>query len=260
MFYKLTKSTLKHLGLLNYARELKALCAAKSWTDHDSQMKSFYSQFVPPNGTCFDVGANRGNRVKIFLALQSKVIGFEPQPHCVEFLKKLYAQNSNFTLEQIALGEEVGTGTMFLSEIDTLSTLSSDWMRKQSKSGRFSNIGWKGKVEVPIETLDNMISKYGTPDFIKIDVEGFELNVIKGLHKPFKALSIEYSPEFLESIIECLEILNQRFEVCFNFSPYESMKFINKSWTNIDEIKAHLSDYKDSVEYFGDVYVKHKKL
>tara|TARA_R110002049_G_scaffold55701_2_gene154078 strand:+ start:353 stop:1129 length:777 start_codon:yes stop_codon:yes gene_type:complete len=256
MIYKLAKSTLKHLGLLNYARELKLLHSAKSWSTHDSKMKSFYSQFLHPNSICFDVGANRGNRVKIFLSLKSKVIGFEPQPHCIDFLKKIYSTNQSFQLEKVALGEHVGEAKMFLSEVDTLSTLSSTWRQKQSESGRFSEIGWKGEVVVPVQTLDNMIEKYGEPDFIKIDVEGFELNVIKGLTKSFKAMSIEYSPEFIGPIIECLEILNQRFGVCFNFSPYESMELINSNWIDLDQIKNHLKRSKDSDEYFGDVYIK----
>tara|TARA_R110000868_G_scaffold155691_6_gene382196 strand:- start:68249 stop:69031 length:783 start_codon:yes stop_codon:yes gene_type:complete len=256
MFYKLAKSTLKHLGLLNHAREFKVLRKAKTWSRQDSKMQNFYSQFVFRDGICFDVGANRGNRVKVFLSLESNVVGFEPQPHCIDFLKKVYSTNHRFKLEKVALGEHIGEARMFLSEVDTLSTLSSTWRQKQSESGRFSNIGWKGEVIVPVQTLDNMIEKYGEPDFIKVDVEGFELNVIKGLTKSFKAMSIEYSPEFIGPIIECLEILNQRFSVCFNFSPYESMELINSDWIDLEQIKNHLKRSKDSDEYFGDVYIK----
>lgn len=259
MFKETLKSSLKSFGLLRSARELRATLQARTWSKEDSKKKLFYSQFLKQNSLCFDVGANRGNRTKVFLSLGSKVIGIEPQPHCVKFLQKNFGNNKNFIIEATALGETEGVGKIFLSEVDTLSTLSPDWVQKQKKSGRFRDINWSGEVDVKVTTLNKLVEKYGEPDFIKIDVEGFELNVIKGLSERFSSLSIEFSPEFYDSIIESLELLNTRYSVIFNFSAYESMEMINPEWMHFEGIKSHLLRYKDSTEYFGDVYVKVKQ-
>ncbi len=57
-------------------------------------------------------------------------------------------------------------------------------------------------------TLDDLIRKYGVPDFCKIDTEGYESEIIAGLTQPLKAASIEYHREFLESARRCVERLN----------------------------------------------------
>ena len=52
--------------------------------------KAFYGDFIKTGNLVFDVGANYGNRVEIFVALGAKVVAIEPQLKCVKFLKKKY--------------------------------------------------------------------------------------------------------------------------------------------------------------------------
>jgi predicted RNA methylase len=60
-------------------RDLKSLSA---WNSVDQRRSEFYSQFVSSGDLVFDVGANVGNRSKIFSRLGARVIAFEPQPAC----------------------------------------------------------------------------------------------------------------------------------------------------------------------------------
>ncbi len=54
----------------------------KEWTPDDDKRLSFYRQFIDPDDIVFDVGANMGNRSKIFSKLGKKVVGVEPQSYC----------------------------------------------------------------------------------------------------------------------------------------------------------------------------------
>ena len=58
-------------GLLHWYRDRRQ---ARQWTPHDDEMVRFYSQFVAPGDVCFDVGANVGNRTRVFLALGATVV------------------------------------------------------------------------------------------------------------------------------------------------------------------------------------------
>lgn len=86
-----------------------------------------------------------------------------------------------------------------------LSTADEDW-----KKGRcFKDYTWGCAIDVPATTLNELIETHGMPDFCKIDVEGYELNVLKGMTKPIPYLSFEFAYEFLDQKTKpCLDYLN----------------------------------------------------
>jgi len=88
-----------------------------------------------------------------------------------------------------------------------LSSFSETFIKRTSNSGRFSASKWDRTETCNITTLDELILKYGMPRFVKIDVEGFESEVLAGLSSPLPALSIEWIPELSENAKKCLEHL-----------------------------------------------------
>ena len=74
-------------------------------------------------------------------------------------------------------------------------------------SGRFGDCQWNQTTTVSVTTLDSLFAEHGVPQFIKIDVEGFEYEVVSGLSQPIKALSMEFTPEFLDSTLKCLDFI-----------------------------------------------------
>jgi hypothetical protein len=61
------KHTIKRTFMYEKIKQLRARNAARLWTAHDQEMLEFYAQFLSAGDLCFDVGANVGNRTKIFL-------------------------------------------------------------------------------------------------------------------------------------------------------------------------------------------------
>ena len=133
----------------------------------------------------------------------------------------------------------------------TISTLSEHW-----KKGRFSNLKWEKEIEIEITTLDHLINTFGEPDYIKVDVEGFELNVIKGLSKKVGIISFEITSEYLSDALKCLDYLINLGYKDFTFSIGERKKFFC-NWNNSKNIinLINIEIQKDKF-FWGDIYCK----
>ncbi len=167
--------------------------------------RNFYSQFLnSKDDIYFDVGANYGNRIEPIIDKEIKIVAIEPQLKCIKQLKKKFGDKIIIVPKGLGSVEEVKT--MYIANSHTISSFSQDWIDATKKSGRFSQYKWDKKQEVEMTTMDALIEQYGKPKFIKIDVEGFELQVLKGLSQPVEYLSFEYTvPEKKDSVLECLD-------------------------------------------------------
>jgi FkbM family methyltransferase len=215
---------------------------------------TFYSKLIHKNDLCFDIGASYGNRTAIFLGLGARVVSVEPQRIPAKFLRRKF--NDRIVLITKALGAIHSYQDMYISEASALSTLSRDWLTKV-KDDRFRQIKWDQKTEVEVITLDDLISQYGKPNFCKIDVEGYELEVLKGLTQPLETLSFEFTmPEYTDNAIECLNYLNALGAIICNYSSGETMEFGLTEWLPLDGfIKLFLELGEKNVRD-GDIYVK----
>lgn len=245
------------IPILNYIKHYKDIKRFKILSEDDKHCIEFYKHFIKPGELVFDVGANMGNRTKIFLELDAKVVAFEPQKICSDFLKLALKNNDNFTLVDAALGTKEGEGEMLISDSHTVSTLSKHWVEATKESGRFSQCEWNKKQNVPITTLDIEIKKFGIPSFIKIDVEGYEFEVLSGLRHPVPCVSIEFAAENITNTFKCIDYMKSLSNVLFQFSEGESLHFHLPAWISDREIKNFLEkiSYKNKSAW-GDVYIK----
>jgi hypothetical protein len=118
-----------------------------------------------------------------------------------------------------------------------------------------------GSVEVPVWTLDQAIAKFGVPHYCKIDVEGYELEVLKGLSQVIPTLSYEYHlrNDGVIQALTCLDYLSQFGELLINITPAEQPFFAGTQWWVKNDfigffrqIVPQLRGYDD----YGDIFVK----
>lgn len=246
------------LGPLRFWRHLRyhrEIIKHLRWTTMDERRKDFYTELIGTGSLIFDIGANMGNRSKIFRALGCNVIAYEPQSYCAEFLRVAFAGDPKFQLEKLALSSQPGETILYLSEAHTLSTVDTEWMDKIRKGERFSTQEWRRTEVVKLSTLKEQIEKHGAPDFIKIDVEGHEYQVLLGLEHPVSCLSIEFASESETSIRKCIDHLDSLDHYLYKISLGESMQYHTRYWLDGAKIKEELACLRKSDPLvWGDIY------
>ena len=224
--------------------------------DHAAAMAAFYTALLPANSLCFDIGANVGNRVAAFRRSGFRVIALEPQPACYASLQGSFGGDSAVTLINKAVGRCPGRATMMLSDNHIYSTLSQEFVDVANRSSRFGKAKWNKSIEVEVTTLDQLIAEHGRPAFIKVDVEGFELEVVRGLSSPVDALSLEWLPATTDMLLGCVKHLSELGPIRCNLSFGESMKLASAEWIEPRDLAAALNLIRNETQLWGDIYVR----
>lgn len=168
----------------------------------------------------FDIGFNNGLFTEACFKKYSncKVIGVEANPFLIENGKNKFRDKSNFILLN-KLVSNVNNDLIdfyICHHADGVSTASLNFIEnsrftKGSKNLSINSIHWDKAIKMTSITLDDLIIEYGSPDLIKIDVEGYEFNVLSGLTHKAKDLCFEWHEEQedqLYKILDHLENLN----------------------------------------------------
>jgi len=220
-----------------------------------TRLTDFYTQFLLPGNLCFDVGANRGDFTRAFLNCGARVVAIEPQPNCFGYLKFLFG--NSVILVNKGLGEKEEEKEMHLSSDHTISSFSAEWIASV-KATRFSAFSWNRTQQMQLTTLDLLIAQYGIPAFVKIDVEGYEPEVLKGLSKSIKLISFEYTvPEQTAKALFCLEkiaSLSPRVEC--NYTLADTYAWALETWITPAEMNRHINSSAFLESGSGDIYVR----
>jgi len=220
------------------------------------RLRQFYSSFAGRGDLVFDIGAHAGNRARALAALGCRVVAVEPQPDFVRLLRLLFGRSPQVEIVEAAVGAAPGLASLSISHRHpTVTTMETAWRETRSRESDFSEVRWDRQVDVSVTTLDALIDRYGTPVFVKLDVEGAEPSVLAGLTCPVRTISFEYLPRALDFASQCVDRLGQLGHYLYNFSIGESYRLASDRWLTSVELMAAL-ETKDAHRRAGDVYAR----
>lgn len=156
----------------------------------------------------FDIGANIGDYTNSLMEKNEydKIICVEANPNIIQKLKNRFFENNKIEIINKAVSSEKGFVDFYVCEsCDVVSTCDIEWINQS----RFSDNKTWSKFEIETISIDDLVNKYGIPEHIKIDVEGYELNVIKGMTKNYGSqIKFEWAEEKLNDIFEIIDYLS----------------------------------------------------
>jgi len=220
------------------------------------RLEQFYSQFVHEGALCFDIGAHVGNRIRCWRGLGARVVAVEPQEDFFRILHRLYGRDPSVTLLQRAVGCESGEATLFISERHpTVTTLSREWIERIKTDPTFKDVSWSKTAQTNVTTLQELIEHHGLPEFIKIDVEGYEAEVLGGLSTAVSSLSFECLPVVRQIALECVDRLSQLGDYHYNWSTGESHRLRGNDWLDSQAVRELISSLPERSPS-GDIYAR----
>ncbi|MBL3557689.1 MULTISPECIES: FkbM family methyltransferase [Marinobacter] len=220
-------------------------------------LRRLYREFIRPGDLVFDIGAHLGDRSSAFAALGARVVALEPQPQLLSWLRRLTRHQPEVVCLPLAVGRAPGNAELALSlRNPTVASLDSRWREHLcTTTAGFRHVRWEDSVTVTVTTLDELIREYGRPSFCKIDVEGFEAEVLAGLNQPLPALSFEFVNGVLDQVPPCLEELERLGRYEFNVIAGERRWFIWSSWQKPDSLRRWIDAGADEIAS-GDIYAR----
>jgi FkbM family methyltransferase len=236
------KTALRCAGLFPVARSLlrRMSRGVRAGLAADCRL---YGRFIRSGDLVFDVGANLGQKSEVFLALGARVVGIEPNPLCAPSLRWQFGRHRHFHLVPKALADRPGRMQLNAPGTSSTASLRDDWK-------------WLGltgqrpkKVDVEVTTLDALIAEFGVPRFCKIDVEGFEPEVLRGLSRPLPCVTFEYHVEELDRLRACLVRLDALGRALANVIPMDGESFVWPLWSPLGDFRT------DGLPAVGDCFV-----
>ena len=218
------------------------------------RMDRLNAQFVHPGALAFDIGAHVGDRTASFLRLGATVVAVEPQPSVFRALGLIHGRDDRAALHCAAVGAISGQITLFVNSANpTTSTASHAFVEAAPGAEAWQDQIWDRSIQTPVMTLDQLIAKHGLPDFIKIDVEGHELEVLRGLSQPVHALSFEFTTLQRSVAADALQQLKGLGHYSFNFSLGEDQMLRLENWTSADDMSRIVMELPEAANS-GDIY------
>jgi FkbM family methyltransferase len=198
---------------------------AISYIWHDtglSIVEKHLNSFYKNNFAYFDIGSNVGLRSVFALSENRPTVLFDPNPEVSKISKQMIDLNhfKNYKIEQSGLSDTVGELSFYISSSAYMSSFDKEHAAKDKIVA---------EIKIPVTTI-NLYLKANPqfqPKIVKIDVEGFEINVLRGAsemlenYKPALLIEILDTTDNRKSILDYLASYN--YEAFYLFNRNEGM-------------------------------------
>jgi FkbM family methyltransferase len=193
------------------------------------------------------VGANNGLKTEAMLRLGARVVAVEPQGDRVREMKALHGRDRRLTIVPKAVGAAPGTAVLNISpHHGGCSSLRSDWFNE-----------WTGQIEVEVTTLDALIEAHGVPRYCKLDIEGYELEALRGLSRAVEYVSFEFNNRYIDQAIACIDHLERFASLRFNLTLMEDSRLLTREWWDRETfLRRFHEELARNPASWGDVFVK----
>ena len=222
---------------------------------HEFSDMGFLIHFLRKDDLFFDIGANVGSYTVLAGGYSgARTVAIEPIPKTFSWLIRNLAVNN---LQQKVKPKNIGMGSQkgklhFTAAYDTVNHVLS---KDEISRGEYA-------VDVQIETFDSISSAEGIPGLVKIDVEGYETEVLKGMENSLKS-------DLLKAIIIELNGSGMRYgyeeswiDKCLrenNYKPYQYDPF-SRILQEVEHFGSHNTIYIRDIDFVKDRLANAEKL
>jgi FkbM family methyltransferase len=211
---------------------------------YEYHIERFFATVIRKGDLVFDIGAHVGEWTRSFRRLGAQVVAVEPQVTSVTALTEEFRHDPLVHVLHEAVGAALGTAELVASRpCDDTASIAPDFVAALVRSGRMADTNVGALTEtVSVTTLDHLIDTFGRPAFCKVDVEGSELQVVKGLSEPLPLLSFEFHGEVRRNTEEIVARLGQLGGYEYNHTDGDWLGFKRSQWiderTLVDDLRA----------------------
>ncbi|MFM2379143.1 MAG: hypothetical protein RLZZ143_1721 [Cyanobacteriota bacterium] len=168
-----------------HAQKYKVIIDQKYFQDLDIELMTYLYSYLP-HRLAVDIGANRGDVSSRLLQAGYQVYAFEPFPPVIDKLKNRLGDHPNFRLFPLAIGSENQTQELHIATDETPDNTYQDasFYSSLTKHSLSEGLVFTDTISVTVKTLASLHDGEELPKdigLVKIDTEGFDLEVIKGM-------------------------------------------------------------------------------
>ena len=206
----------------------------------------------------FDIGANIGHYTSANYEKYDSIVCVDAQKDVCDILNQRFQGDKCIVVNALVTNDEKA---VFYKNTEwsfgVLSTSSEFW-RTQSRFGTMPSTSWIPVDDIATITIESLISTYGKPSFIKIDVEGSELSVLQTMKEYTCPLAFEFAEELVDELIKSIEYLYILGYSYFHIQEGDEYTYEPKEWVTYWEVVKTIQQtfIPTRKSYWGMVWAK----